>query len=347
MTEVQPEENVSLKPYHTFGMEVQARHFGKFQNLDELKGLLQLARQELWNTLLLGGGSNVLFLQDFDGLVLLNQIKGIQESTAPNGKIRITAGAGENWNDLVNYCVERGYGGIENLALIPGTCGAAPMQNIGAYGVELKDAFYCLEAMHLHTMESRIFHKEDCAFGYRSSFFKEKGRGLYCITSITLELDTTPKIHNTYSALKEELAGKGLEHPSIRDIRDAVVRIRTSKLPDPAHIGNAGSFFKNPEVTKELWLSIKASWPNVVAYPVSEDKAKLAAGWLIEQAGWKGYREGEIGVHEKQALVLVNYGGGKGRDIADLAQRIQHSVRAQFGVLLEPEVNWIGRNNTP
>jgi UDP-N-acetylmuramate dehydrogenase len=347
MTEIHPEENVSLKPYHTFGMEVKARHFARFHSIEALKCLILLARQEIWNLLLLGGGSNVLFLQDFDGLVLLNQIKGISESPGTNGKIRITAGAGENWNDLVNYCVMRGYGGIENLALIPGTCGAAPMQNIGAYGMELKDTFYSLEALHLHTLEPQIFHKADCNFGYRTSYFKEKGRGLYCITSITLEVDPEPVLQTGYAALKEELTQQKINNPSIQDIRDAVVRIRTSKLPDPAQIGNAGSFFKNPEVETGVWDRIKASWPEVVAYPVGEGRVKLAAGWLIEQAGWKGYREGDIGVHEKQALVLVNYGGGKGSDIAELAQRIQHSVRTRFGVLLEPEVNWVGRNNTP
>lgn len=347
MTEIQPEENVSLKPYHTFGLEVKARYFARFHTISELTELVSLARRELWTPLLLGGGSNVLFLQDFEGLVLLNQIKGISESTTPEGKIRITAGAGESWNDLVNYCVDRGYGGIENLALIPGTCGAAPIQNIGAYGVELRDSFHSLEALHLQTLETRTFNRDECSFGYRNSFFKEKGKGLYCITSITLELSPHPVIHNSYAALREELAHQGIEAPTLRDIRDAVVRIRTSKLPDPAAIGNAGSFFKNPEVDTAVWERIRESWPNVVSYPVSPGRVKLAAGWLIEQAGWKGYRDGAIGVHEKQALVLVNYGGGKGMDIADLAHRIQHSVRSRFGILLEPEVNWIGRTSTP
>ncbi len=334
--------NFSLKKLNTFGLEAKSSYYRAFNSVSEIQEALCSPEFSSMPHLILGGGSNLLFLNDYSGLILHNQIQFIREISKDNESVLIQAGGGSSWNDLVNYCVDNNYGGIENLALIPGTCGAAPIQNIGAYGTELKSALHSLEALNLENKEIEIFTNADCQFGYRNSFFKQSGKNRYCILSITLKLSTRPVLNLSYSALKDELEKSGISQPTIQDVRDTVVKIRSSKLPNPVEIGNAGSFFKNPEIPVEDFQVLQQNHPDVVSFPGKPGYQKLAAGWLIEQAGWKGYRTGDIGVHARQALVLVNYGNGKGIEIAELAAKIQDSVFTRFGVRLEPEVNFIG-----
>jgi UDP-N-acetylmuramate dehydrogenase len=254
----------------------------------------------------------------------------------------VRTGAGENWHGFVEYCITSGFAGVENLALIPGRIGASPIQNIGAYGVEVKDVFHELEAWHLKEKKLYSFSASDCAFGYRDSVFKNRYKGEFMITSVTYRLNKKPAFHTSYGAIAQELEKMGVQDLSIRAVGDAVIRIRRSKLPDPATIGNAGSFFKNPEVDKAAFDQLRSNFEDIVGYPLPGGKVKLAAGWMIEKAGWKGYRKGDAGVHEKQALVLVNYGHARGREIYDLSEEILISVQDMFGVLLEREVNIIG-----
>jgi len=336
-----PIPNFSLRQFNTFGLQVSCRQYLPFHSAEELTAALALEDVIKSPKMILGGGSNVLFLSDYSGIILHNQIQYIREISREEDTVLIQAGAGTGWNELVNYCVEKEYYGIENLALIPGTCGAAPIQNIGAYGTELKSVFESAEALNLETLEIETFDHEACRFGYRNSFFKQEGKGKYCILSITLRLHLVAQLTINYSALREELEKSGIKNPDIRDIRDTVVRIRSSKLPNPAEIGNAGSFFKNPEIPEAQFERLIQEFPGIVSYPTAPGFRKLAAGWLIEQAGWKGFREGAIGVHAKQALVLVNYGAGKGSDIAALARKIQDSIKERFGVELEAEVNFL------
>ena len=296
---------------------------------------------KLKKKLFLGGGSNILLMNDFDGLVLKNEIKGLEVVLENEEKSILQVGGGEIWHDFVLQTLERNLSGIENLSLIPGTVGAAPMQNIGAYGVEIKDVFVALEALNLQTFEVEVFDKEKCNFGYRESFFKHDGKGKYVILNVSFELSKIPHFNVSYGAIKDTLIQMGIETIGSKAISDTVINIRKSKLPDPAKIGNAGSFFKNPELDKAFFDQIKTKFPEIPSYPIDEKKVKVPAGWLIEQAGWKGKRFGEIGVHEKQALVLVNYGGGHGQEIADLAFKIQASVLDIFGINIMPEVNFI------
>lgn len=335
------EENVSLKPYNTFGLEATARYFTEITTSEQLVRLLQDPVWASAKKLFLGGGSNILLLNDFDGLVIKISIKGIRVTEETDQHVILQAGAGEVWHAFVLHCIEQNLGGVENMSLIPGTVGAAPMQNIGAYGAEVKDTFYCLEALNLETLQTEIFNREKCAFGYRESFFKHEGRNRYVILNVSFRLSRKPEINVAYGAIRQTLAEMGVDSPTIRDVSNAVIRIRKSKLPDPAEIGNSGSFFKNPEIHKDEYIRIREKYPEIPGYEVSEDQVKVPAGWLIEQAGWKGKRFGEVGVHDKQALVLVNFGGGKGAEIADLAARIQASVLEKFGITISPEVNFI------
>lgn len=332
-------ENVLLRPYNTFGIAAQARYFAAFTTVDELKELLVRFKDQ--PGMILGGGSNVLFTKDFDGVILKNELKGITVVKEDADFIYVKAGAGESWHGFVMENIKHDRAGLENLSLIPGNVGASPMQNIGAYGVEIKDTFYSLEALHLQEGTVVTFNNEDCAFGYRESVFKHKYKGQFAILSVTYKLRKRPSFNTSYGAIEEELKQMGVQELSIQAISQAVINIRSSKLPDPAKIGNAGSFFKNPTVDVSTYERLKAGFPNVVAYPVDGGLFKLAAGWLIEQAGWKGYRAGDAGVHAKQALVLVNYGDAKGGDIYGLSQQILDSVEEKFGVLLEREVNII------
>jgi UDP-N-acetylmuramate dehydrogenase len=335
------ESHVSLKPYNTFHIDANARYWVEITCEEDIYTLLQLTEFVDTPKLILGGGSNVLLCQDFDGLVINVNIQGIEVIRADDDHTYITAGAGVNWHKLVLFCVEHGHAGMENLSLIPGTVGAAPMQNIGAYGVELEQVFESLTAVHIQTGEKRTFSHADCAFGYRESVFKRELKNQYIITAVTFRLDKHPVFHTRYGAIRETLAEMGVSDDtlSIQAISEAVIRIRRSKLPDPAEIGNAGSFFKNPEVPKPQFDRLKAQYPALPGYPIDQDLVKIPAGWLIEQAGWKGYRTGDTGVHAKQALVLVNYGNATGNDIVTLARQVQQSVQEMFGVLISPEVN--------
>lgn len=333
------QENISLKQFNTFGIEAKARYFVEVNNKTELREALYDNAFHMTKRLILGGGSNILFTKDFDGVVLKLNIKGIKKIKENADYVWIKAGAGESWHDLVLYSIENNWGGIENLSLIPGSVGAAPLQNIGAYGVEIKDTIHEVKALNIPTTEVHVFDKNDCQFGYRESIFKNEAKDKYVVLSITLKLAKNPKFHIEYGAIKDTLAENGVSELSIKAISDAVISIRQSKLPNPAEIGNAGSFFKNPEITTILFAKLKAEFEDIPSYPINPELVKVPAGWLIEKAGWKGYREGEIGVHAKQALVLVNYGNGNGQQIKDLSEKIQKSVFEKFGIRLQTEVN--------
>jgi UDP-N-acetylenolpyruvoylglucosamine reductase len=297
--------------------------------------------------LILGGGSNILFAKDFDGLVLKNEIKGIEKIKEDDDSVYIRAGAGENWHGFVLHCIENGWAGIENLSLIPGCVGASPMQNIGAYGVEISSVFHELRAFHLSEKTNYTFALKDCGFGYRDSVFKKKYRDQFVILDVTYRLNKKPVFNTSYGAIEQELDKMGVKELSIQSISDAVIHIRSSKLPDPEVIGNAGSFFKNPGITREAYSILKSKHDQVVGYENADGTVKLAAGWLIEHTGpregvsWKGFRRGDAGCHEKQALVLVNYGNARGDEIVDLAREIRQSVKEKFNVELETEVNII------
>ncbi|WP_346319785.1 UDP-N-acetylmuramate dehydrogenase [Chitinophaga sp. YIM B06452] len=334
-------ENVSLRQYNTFNLDATARYFAAFHSREALEAILDDPQYKHTPKLILGGGSNILLTKDFDGLVLKNEIKGIHTISEDDDHVYVRAGAGENWHQFVMHCIEKGYAGLENLSLIPGNVGASPMQNIGAYGVEIKDTFNELEALHLQDRTLVSFNKEACAFGYRESVFKHQYKDQFAILQVIYRLNKKPVFNTSYGAIEQELERMGVKEPSIRSISRAVINIRSSKLPNPAEIGNAGSFFKNPEVTKEKYEELKLAFPEVVAYPLPGGHYKLAAGWLIEQCGWKGYRNGDAGVHARQALVLVNYGHAKGEDIVELSWQVVESVKEKFGVALEREVNII------
>ena len=289
--------------------------------------------------LILGGGSNILFTGDFHGTVIQNSITGITIEKETKDAVFISAKGGVKWHDLVMFCIERNFGGIENLSLIPGTVGAAPIQNIGAYGVELKDTFFNLTAIDLITGEQKIFSNADCKFGYRNSVFKQELKGKYFIYEITFRLEKYREVNVKYGAIQNVLKEKGIEHPEIKNVSDAVIEIRKSKLPDPEILGNAGSFFKNPEIEIARFDELKKEFPNLPGYPTENNLIKVPAGWLIEQCGWKGKRVGNTGAHKDQALVLVNYGGATGNEIYSLALEIVKSVKEKFGIKIYPEVN--------
>jgi UDP-N-acetylmuramate dehydrogenase len=342
---MQVQENFSLKQYNTFGMDILARYFSRFGSVE---ALMELSAHSGFNTaLVLGGGSNILFTGNFNSLILKNEIRGIYKIREDDDFIYIAAGAGENWHQFVLHCIENGWAGIENLSLIPGCTGASPMQNIGAYGVEIKDVFYELKAFHITEKTIHTFSNENCKFGYRESVFKRKYKGQFIITEVVFRLRKKPVFNTSYGAIEQELSKMGVKDVSLKAVSDAVIRIRSSKLPDPAVIGNAGSFFKNPSVPKEQFVVLKQRFENITGYENNDGTVKLAAGWLIEHSGpedgisWRGYRTGDVGVHAKQALVLVNYGNAKGSDIFELSERILQTVVDKFGVLLEREVNII------
>lgn len=337
------QENVSLKPYNTFGLDVEAAQLVELTDESTLTTLFQdgyFSQKHM----VLGGGSNVLLLGDYQGLVVLNKLTGKRKVQQKGEKVVVEMAAGENWHEAVLWTLSQNWAGIENLSLIPGTVGAAPMQNIGAYGVEIRDVFVQLRAFNKATGKMEVFKADDCAFGYRESVFKHQYRNQYIICSVQLQLfdlqkkkPYTPK--TDYGAIQQVLEDKGISQATAYDVSAAVIEIRSSKLPNPKQIGNSGSFFKNPVVPMETALRLKSSFAQMPFYTVDEQQAKLAAGWLIEQCGWKGKKVGETGSHEKQALVLVNYGHATGQEIWQLALDIQASVEQKFGVKLEPEVN--------
>ena len=335
-------ENVDLFPYNTFGIHAKARYLVTVKSLEEAR---EVFRSDLFKenrSMILGGGSNILLTNDFDGLVIKNELRGITTVRQDDQQLDLKVGSGESWHNLVIYCVERNLGGIENLSLIPGTVGAAPMQNIGAYGAEIKDVIQSVEALEIRTGSLREFTRDECAFGYRESVFKQHLKDQYFISSITLSLTKKDHRFNTsYGAIREVLAEKNVTDVTIKAVSDAVIEIRRKKLPDPAVIGNAGSFFKNPSVDSATFEALKRNYPAVPSFPGEHNLIKIPAAWLIEQCGWKGKTIDNIGVHKHQALVLVNYGHGEGRNIWQLAMEIQSSVKERFNILLHPEVNVI------
>ncbi|MDH5366078.1 MAG: UDP-N-acetylmuramate dehydrogenase [Cyclobacteriaceae bacterium] len=332
-------ENISLKKLNTFGIDVIAKFYAEVSVENDIISLLNSESYNQNKHLILGGGSNILLTTDFDGIVIKNNIKGIKVIREDENNVWIKAYSGEIWHDFVLHCIAHNWGGIENLSLIPGTVGAAPMQNIGAYGVEIKDVFDSLTAIEKATGKLRLFNSNECKFGYRESIFKNELINQFIITSCTFKLTKKKHILNvSYGAIKDTL---GAAQPSIKSISDAVIKIRQSKLPNPAEIGNSGSFFKNPTIHKTDFDQLKSKFKSMPGYQLPNNKVKIAAGWLIEQCGWKGKRFGEVGVHKKQALVLVNYGNGQGKSIAQLAQKIQKSVEEKFDIKLQTEVNFI------
>jgi UDP-N-acetylmuramate dehydrogenase len=331
--------NVSLKAYNTFGIDVRASKFVRFESIQELQDILQDPLLKNEKKLVLGGGSNLLFTQDFDGVVLQNGIKGISIVQEDADSVMVKAGSGESWHGFVLFTLEKNLSGVENLSLIPGTVGAAPLQNIGAYGVELKDVFQELEAVNMESGKSEIFTGSACNFGYRESIFKNKLKGQYIVTSVTFKLHKNHTLNTSYGAIIATLNEMQIPQPTIQDISAAVCHIRRTKLPDPAQIGNAGSFFKNPEISLEHFQNLKTQYPDMPSYPISETSVKVPAGWLIEQCGWKGKMFDTYGVHKNQALVLVNYGGASGSLIHQLALDIIQSVKIKFNITLHPEVN--------
>ena len=332
------QENISLKPYNTFGIDVKARFFTEIFTENELVELRDHPVFRANKLLVLGGGSNVLFTEDYAGLVLKVSIPDMTTEVT-DSQVFVSAGAGVIWNDLVNYCVENGFAGMENLSLIPGTVGASPIQNIGAYGVELKDVFESCEAFELATGELKTFNYNDCHFAYRDSIFKNQLKGQYIITRVNFRLLTRIRINSQYGAIQGLLAERRITHPTITDISKIVAEIRVSKLPDPSTIGNAGSFFKNPIIERSKFEVLKREFPAIISYPAGEDKVKLAAGWLIEQCGFKGITEGHTGTWKNQALVLVNHGGATGQEVYSFSEKIIDTVFSKFDVKLEREVN--------
>jgi len=332
------QENYSLKSLNTFGIEASARYFTEITSVGDLQSIITDNTYSNFKKLVLGGGSNILLTGDFEGIVIKVGVGGIEVIDENEDFYYVKAGAGENWHRFVLHCIDNGYAGIENLSLIPGNVGAAPMQNIGAYGVELQEVFHKLEAVNMNTADTIEFNKEECEFGYRNSIFKNKYKDEFLITSVTLQLRKVPEFNTSYGALEQELQGVEL---SIKAISDAVCAIRSRKLPNPDNIGNAGSFFKNPVIDNAFFQQICADFPNVVSFKNSESDTKIAAAWLIDQCGWKGKRNGDAGVHENHALVLVNYGNAVGNEIIDLSEQIAQSVKEKFGIDLEREVNLV------
>ncbi len=334
------QENISLKNYNTFGIDVKARFFVEITGLVQLQKVLELKAYP--KKFIISGGSNMLLTKDIDALVVHLKLKGISIVEENENFVEVKAMAGENWHELVMWSLDQGFGGLENLSLIPGNVGTAPIQNIGAYGVELKDVFVSCAAMDVKTGELEGFDNEACEFGYRESIFKNRAKDKYIITSVVLKLTKKDHVlHTGYGSIENELKEKGIVHPTIRDISDAVIAIRRSKLPDPKEIGNCGSFFKNPVISQKAFDRFIKKYPNAPFYEMDDDKFKIPAGWLVEQCGFKGKRFGDAGVHEKQALVLVNHGSATGKEILDLSKKIQDEVQKTFKIKIQPEVNII------
>lgn len=335
------QENYPLKNLNTFGINAEARYFIALSSINEIQEIIAEKIFKNNQKLILGGGSNLLFCKNFDGIILKNNLKGIKSIKEDADYYYIKAGAGEVWHDLVMHCINNNYGGVENLSLIPGNVGASPMQNIGAYGVEIKDCFYELDAINIADNTIHTFNKASCKFGYRESVFKQELKNQFIIISVTYKLLKTPIFNTQYGAIEKELEEMGVKELSIKSISKAVCNIRSSKLPNPKEIGNAGSFFKNPEISRNKYEILKNKFPSIVGYDLENGNVKLAAAWLIEQCGWKGKTFGDAGVHKLQALVLVNYGNAIGKEIYDLSQKILESVFTKYEIILEREVNII------
>ncbi len=334
-------ENQSLLKYNTFNVDVKSRYFSECSTVSEIKETIELSKKENLLPLILGSGSNILFTKDYDGIIIKNNIQGFKIIDETDEHILVKCGAGEIWDDLVNYCVERNYGGVENLSLIPGTVGAAPIQNIGAYGVELKDAFYSLSGIFLEDLEEKTFYENDCNFGYRYSIFKEELKNKFVVTELILKLSKNPAINIEYLSLKNAAKKINSKELTVKKVSELVTQIRRSKLPDTNIIGNAGSFFKNPVVDQKTANKIKSEFVDAIQYQIDNNQYKIPAGWLIEKCGLKGMRAGDTGTYEKQALVLVNHGKASGKEIYKLAEYISKQVYSNFNINLETEVNII------
>lgn len=335
------QENYSLKLYNTFGVDAKAEYFVEANNFVELKKALVFRRQKELPILFIGGGSNMLFVNDFKGIALKLNLKGIEIINEDDDFVWVKAQGSENWHQFIQWTLSQNFGGLENLSLIPGNVGTAPIQNIGAYGVEAKDSIVEVQTLSLETGDERVFSNKECNFGYRESVFKNELKGQYVLVAVTFKLSKrNHQLKTSYGAIQLELESENITHPTIQDVANAVIRIRESKLPDPSQIGNSGSFFKNPVISNEDFQIVIKNHPTIVNYP-ADNGVKIAAGWLIEQAGWKGKRFGDAGVHEKQALVLVNYGNATGKEIYDLSTNIIEDVKSKFGITLEREVNMI------
>jgi len=337
---MQIEENKSLKEYNTFSIDCKARYFVSVSNLIELKKALKNPIHP--TKLILGGGSNMLLTKDVDALVIHINLKGIELISENQNAAIIKVMAGENWHEFVQYCIKNNLGGVENLSLIPGNVGTAPIQNIGAYGVELKDVFESCQTLSINNLTEKDFFKKECDFGYRNSIFKNKEKGTYVITSVTFKLTkTNHQININYGAIKDKLKENNIENPTLKNISETVIKIRQSKLPDPSFLGNSGSFFKNPIINLDEFKLFRKNNPEAPFYKISETEYKIPAGWLIEKVGFKGKRFGDAGVHKNQALVLVNYGNATGQEIINLAKNIQEKVKSVFEIIIVPEVNII------
>jgi len=332
-------QNQSLKNFNTFGVDVKAKLFVEVFSEDELIKLLSDEKFKFEKKIILGGGSNILFTKDFDGLIIKVCISYIKVLEKNDESVLIEAGAGVIWDDLVKFCVDKNYGGIENLTLIPGTMGAAPIQNIGAYGQELADTFVSLNGVFIDSAETKSFNKNECRFSYRTSIFKEELKNNFVVTSVQLNLKKNPKPNLTYKALSDFLAKNGINNPTIKEVSGVVAEIRKSKLPDPQKIGNAGSFFKNPVISENSFRKLKAVYSDIVSFPSESGQIKISAGWLIEKFGWKGKRVGDVGTSADHALIICNFGNATGSEILEFAMRIKEEVSNKFGIKLEEEVN--------
>lgn len=334
------QKNFSLKPYNTFGVDANAEYFVEANSVDELTAALQYAQSQNLPVLFLGGGSNILLTKNFEGVAIQLNLKGISEKILNENEISVTAKSGENWHEFVLYCLNKNYGGLENLSLIPGNVGTSPMQNIGAYGTEIKDVFTECKVLNRKTFEIEVFDLAKCRFGYRDSIFKQEGKDKYVILEVSFKLTTQNHLIKTeYGAIKTELNNLGIENPTIQDVSKAVINIRQSKLPDPKKMGNAGSFFKNPTIPLQQFEKLQQQFENIQGYP-NGDSVKVPAGWLIEQCGWKGKQIGNVASHQLQALVIVNATGNAiGKEIFDFSTMIIDSVKEKFGIELEREVN--------
>jgi len=334
-------ENISLKPYNTFGIEVKTKVFAEMQTLSDIQIFCNTSEYKGKPKLVLGGGSNILFTKDYDGIIIKINTKGILKTKETNEHVFLNVQSGETWDDFVNFCLQNNYCGVENLILIPGNVGTCPIQNIGAYGVEVKDIIESVEVLDINTLQMYELSNNECHFDYRDSIFKHKLYGKVIILSVTFRLNKTHILNFEYNAVKEELQASGISKPNIHNVAQAIKNIRQQKLPDPKEIGSAGSFYKNPSVTENELKNIKSIFPNIPYYVQPDNLYKIPAAWLIEQCGWKGYNKGDAGVHKNQALILVNYGNATGKDILNLAIKIQESVLKKFGLKLETEVNII------
>jgi UDP-N-acetylmuramate dehydrogenase len=326
----------SLKSLNTFGIDASAEKVSFIQSEGQLQ---ELILSETGPFAIIGGGSNILFTRHLDRHLLVNRIKGIKKISEDDQEVVIKVGGGEVWHDLVLWAIEHNYGGLENLSLIPGTVGAAPIQNIGAYGVEQESIFHSLKALHLETGEAKEFLEEDCAFGYRDSIFKRTLKGKYFITEVNYRLQKKHQLNLSYGAIKKELENRNIINPKIKDVSSVVIDIRQSKLPDPAKIGNCGSFFKNPVISMDTYQELIKKYPGIPSYPIDKNSVKIPAGWLIDKGGWKGFRKNQVGTHQRQALVIINHGGASGLEIWEFAKELIEKVDKKYSIRLEPEVN--------